>query len=46
MKAALKEKEEKEVGHHWNRGANQGMHMYHTSVISSPLSINGVLHNQ
>jgi hypothetical protein len=45
MEAALKEKEE-EVGHHWNRGANQGMHMYHTSVISSLLSINGVLHNQ
>jgi hypothetical protein len=45
MEVTLKEEEE-EVGRHQNREANQGMHMYHTSVILSPLPINGVLHNQ
>jgi hypothetical protein len=37
--------EEKEVGHHQDRGANYGVHMNHPHLISYSLPISGVLHN-
>jgi hypothetical protein len=39
------EEEEEEVGRHQDREANKKEHMDHLYVISSPLTLSGVLHN-
>jgi hypothetical protein len=39
-------KEEEEVNHHWDHGANKKEHMYHLFVILAPCTIIGVQPSQ
>jgi hypothetical protein len=46
IEAALEEEEEEAASRRRDHEANQGVHMYHSFVISSSLPIDKVLHNQ